>query len=188
MSELDRIIISPTDEDVDVAKAALLEPRYRDDGTQICAKEGCDKLFHSRKLCQTHYRTALRLTRNGGRKVPGPAPDPTKVRSRHNATNPQRLRDSEMYRKMNLKQNYNMTVEDYEAMLAAQSSLCLICSMDFTKDIKTPHIDHDHVTGQIRGILCHYCNLGLGQFKDNTETLKNAVTYLEKFNNTTQTK
>jgi hypothetical protein len=184
MSELDRIITGPTDEDVNVAQAALLPARFNDSGVRICGKESCNKLSHSRGLCQAHYRTALRLTRNGGRKVPGPAPDPTKVRSRHNPNNPNRLRDSAMLRKHNLKSTYGLTIETYEQMLASQKHQCAICGFDFTTQDKNPHVDHDHVTGQVRGILCHPCNLMLGQAKDNITTLKNAISYLEKFSNT----
>ena len=42
-------------------------------------------------------------------------------------------------------------------------------------------VDHNHVTGQIRGLLCTNCNLGIGNFKDKTELLKNAIKYLEKY-------
>ena len=185
MSELDRIITAPTDDDVNVAQAALLPARYDQNEKQICSKEGCPKLLHSRGLCQSHYRTALRLTRNGGRKVPGPAPDPAKVRSRHNPNNPNRLRDTEMLRKHNLKTAYGLSLEDYEDMLKSQGHKCLICGFDFTTQEKNPHVDHDHVTGQVRGILCHYCNLMLGHAKDNVSTLQNAITYLQKFTQTT---
>ena len=42
-----------------------------------------------------------------------------------------------------------------------------------------PHIDHNHKTNKIRGILCGNCNMGLGHFKDNLDVLKNAIKYLE---------
>ena len=184
MSELDRIITPPIDADVNVAQASLLPARFNSLGARICGKEDCDKLTHSRGLCQSHYRTALRLTRNGGRKVPGPAPDPSKTRSRHNSNNPNRLRDYDMNRKKNLLQNYGLTVEQYAEMVSTQSYLCGICGVDFRVESRMPHVDHDHVTGKVRGILCHNCNLMLGQAKDNVETLKNAIAYLESFSNT----
>jgi hypothetical protein len=41
-------------------------------------------------------------------------------------------------------------------------------------------VDHDHITGKVRGLLCNDCNLGIGHFKDNIEKLKLAIKYLEE--------
>ena len=46
--------------------------------------------------------------------------------------------------------------------------------------VRKPAIDHDHRTGKIRQLLCHYCNCGLGSFEDNVERLNKAVEYLKK--------
>lgn len=54
-----------------------------------------------------------------------------------------------------------------------KGKLCGICGNRGT------HIDHDHVTGKFRDVLCNTCNAGLGMFHDNLELLKKAVTYLE---------
>jgi hypothetical protein len=56
-----------------------------------------------------------------------------------------------------------------------EGSICEICERP-ARDI-----DHDHQTNQTRGFLCMNCNRGLGQFKDNTENLKLAIEYLEKY-------
>lgn len=60
---------------------------------------------------------------------------------------------------------------------------CMICSKAFD-GTKHKHIDHCHVTGVVRGVLCVNCNVGLGNFKDNIPVLENAIRYLEahKFN------
>ena len=60
---------------------------------------------------------------------------------------------------------------------------CEICSVDLVagnKGSNTQHIDHDHKTGIIRGVLCKSCNTGLGLFKDNPEILREAARYLEE--------
>jgi len=71
---------------------------------------------------------------------------------------------------------YGITSADYERMLAEQSGLCKIC-----EDVMSPlpHIDHDHTTGKVRGLLCARCNRGIGQFRDAPKLLLAAVAYLE---------
>jgi hypothetical protein len=135
-------------------------------------------------MCQTHYRTALRLDRNGGvRKLPGPKPDPTKWRSRHNPDNPSRNPNSDQYRERNIR-TYGITPDDYDRMLADQGGRCPICKGDFSAQQRAPHIDHDHYTGQVRAILCHHCNLMLGQAKDDIVVLQSAIDYLRSFSET----
>jgi len=77
------------------------------------------------------------------------------------------------------KSKYGITRIDYYTLLDSQDNACAICkTKEFGKH--GPHIDHNHITKKVRGILCHQCNLGLGQFKDNIEKLKLAIEYLEK--------
>lgn len=54
---------------------------------------------------------------------------------------------------------------------------CTICG-DLSTNGKCHSIDHDHKTGQIRGVLCSSCNLGLGKFKDDPQLLEFARIYL----------
>jgi hypothetical protein len=69
---------------------------------------------------------------------------------------------------------FGLTQSEYEAMMQGQQGLCAICHMN-----QATAIDHDHRTGEVRGILCHHCNLLLGHAKDSTLVLENAVRYLE---------
>lgn len=89
--------------------------------------------------------------------------------------------DPEYYRALgfaqNLKQNYGLTVDRYNEIMTAQDGRCGICREEFTG---RPHVDHDHATGQVRGILCFTCNTALGKFKDSVELLRSAISYLEK--------
>lgn len=68
-----------------------------------------------------------------------------------------------------------------KSALIARTKNCPICNVDFSNiDIKSIHLDHNHSTGKVRGVLCFKCNAGLGQFNDSIKNLKAAVKYLEK--------
>jgi hypothetical protein len=72
-----------------------------------------------------------------------------------------------------LRRRYGITALEADAMLAKQGGLCAIC-----KSAPAAHVDHDHATGAVRALLCFNCNGGLGQFKDNPETLHAAAYYV----------
>lgn len=77
-----------------------------------------------------------------------------------------------------------LTDGQYEAMLRAQGGACAICKQppSDSRVIEDPvlPIDHDHETGEVRGLLCGPCNRGLGLFRDDPERLRNAARYLER--------
>lgn len=70
---------------------------------------------------------------------------------------------------------YGISEKDYESMLLYQNNVCAIC---YKADIKSLSVDHCHITGKIRGLLCSSCNMGIGMFKDNPSLLNNAIGYL----------
>jgi len=71
------------------------------------------------------------------------------------------------------------TQEQYEAARTEQDGKCAICgAKPLNKQLGG---DHDHITGARRGLLCDRCNVGLGHFDDNTNLLKAAASYLERF-------
>ena len=77
---------------------------------------------------------------------------------------------------------YGITLEDYAEMLSKQGNKCGICEREF---IRPAHIDHNHSTGKVRGLLCYSCNVSIGHFQEDLSTLKKAVAYLEQFSETT---
>ncbi len=74
-----------------------------------------------------------------------------------------------------LKLRYGLTEEDVAEVINRQARRCLICL--HTAPL---HVDHDHSTGEIRGLICFRCNGGLGQFKDDAAVIRRAVDYLER--------
>lgn len=73
---------------------------------------------------------------------------------------------------------YVMTRKQKAATIRKQI-YCPICKIKLTPKVR-PVVDHCHATDNVRGILCNCCNLGLGQFKDSTKALKQAIKYLER--------
>lgn len=80
-------------------------------------------------------------------------------------------------RDRNLKSNYGISSEDYEQMVVKQNGICAICGQ---LPIARLHVDHNHRTKQIRGLLCNNCNRGLGLYGDSIEILTKAIQYLSK--------
>ena len=78
------------------------------------------------------------------------------------------------------RRKYGIGIEDYNEAFAEQEGRCAICGIHQSEIVKRLCVDHDHDTGEVRGLLCRGCNTGLGQFKDNTEFLANAIAYLEE--------
>jgi hypothetical protein len=73
---------------------------------------------------------------------------------------------------------YGLTPEQFEAMRVAQGGRCAVCA-EVPKG--SFHVDHDHVTGVARGLLCGTCNRGLGMFHDSPTLLTKAAWYLERY-------
>lgn len=83
-----------------------------------------------------------------------------------------------------LRVRYGISIDEYEAMWTAQDGMCAICKKPETTVTKNGHkwrlnVDHDHKTGEIRGLLCTPCNRGLGFLGDSAETMRQAISYLE---------
>jgi len=85
----------------------------------------------------------------------------------------------------NLKQRFNLTIEEYNVIFLKQKGRCAICTKAETmKDTKGStkwlSVDHHHGTGSIRGLLCSNCNTGIGLLGDSIKNMKSAIKYLNK--------
>jgi len=87
-------------------------------------------------------------------------------------------KNKESVRNSNLIKAYGITLEGYNSLFNKQSGCCAICNKHQAELSQTLAVDHNHETGEIRGLLCHSCNLALGLFQDNTEYLTKAKAYL----------
>jgi hypothetical protein len=79
-----------------------------------------------------------------------------------------------------LQQRYGITAATYAALYAAQKGCCAICGSVAANNGKHAHlhVDHDHTTNKVRGLLCGRCNKGIGLFLDRRDLLEAAVAYL----------
>lgn len=73
---------------------------------------------------------------------------------------------------------YGLTPQMVLDMRTAQKDCCACCGDKFTKE---PHVDHNHTTGKVRGLLCPGCNHALGFLKDSSFRCFLAASYLQKF-------
>lgn len=72
---------------------------------------------------------------------------------------------------------YSLSPEEYEDMLERQDGKCAVCK-EVMGGSRNEHVDHDHVTGKVRGLLCAHCNTAIGKFRDEPERLIAAAQYL----------
>jgi hypothetical protein len=70
---------------------------------------------------------------------------------------------------------YGISNSQYLGLLNSNNGMCIICQNE-----KATDIDHCHISGMVRGMICHNCNMMLGHSKDNPETLLNAIEYLKQ--------
>jgi DNA-directed RNA polymerase subunit RPC12/RpoP len=89
------------------------------------------------------------------------------------------LRASGKAKKARLKNRYKISLEDLGVILERQGNKCLICGIELKSGIYS-HIDHDHKTGKVRGVLCKRCNNGIGYLMDDPVLLRVAAEYIER--------
>lgn len=86
--------------------------------------------------------------------------------------------DKKYLREYVLKTKYGITLEEYNRMFNEQQGCCAICNTHQSDLTKALSVDHNHDTGEVRGLLCNRCNVALGYMNDDAKLLLNASQYL----------
>jgi len=89
-------------------------------------------------------------------------------------------RNKERFRDYDMRIRYGITLEQYNELAVIQNNKCAICGIHQKELSKALHIDHNHNSGKIRGLLCDKCNRLLGYAIENIDTLNAAIEYLIK--------
>jgi hypothetical protein len=81
-----------------------------------------------------------------------------------------------------LRREYNITLEHYNKVLKLQGGVCAICKRKYNKkgELMRLNVDHDHTSGQVRGIICYLCNKAIAIFQNNSASMANAALYITK--------
>lgn len=82
-----------------------------------------------------------------------------------------------------LKRKYNLTRDEYNNLFLLQNYNCGNLKCDSNLKIKISHVDHNHETGKVRGLLCNNCNMSLGLLKEDCNKLQGLIDYIEKHKN-----
>lgn len=132
------------------------------------------------KSCQKAYREANKEQRRDTIRA-WRERNPQKMadyRKNHAEQNTERMR--KWREKNRIRKLYGITNEQVSAMRKSQNGKCKICGIHGSKISRGLHVDHCHITGNVRGLLCINCNQALGHFKDNPALLREAAKYLEE--------
>ena len=76
--------------------------------------------------------------------------------------------------------SYGLTSQEYIELHNSQDGKCAICKQEPSTK-RGLHIDHDHKTGVVRGLLCHNCNIGIGNFLEDESIMLEAIKYLKSY-------
>jgi hypothetical protein len=110
--------------------------------------------------------------------------------ARWQAANPERKKQNERdhyhrnrdhFLDRDLRTKYRMTLDEFHSRLKSQGGGCALCGTKDPRGNGKFHVDHNHTTGDVRALLCHSCNTGLGLLGDTVAALEKAVAYLKRF-------
>lgn len=149
-----------------------------DEFTQSKLCYGCDT---RKPLSEFHLRASKSVVTDRHQNKCKPCS--AKYNQAYNARNRERRRE------LRRLKEYGLSQEGYLTLLTAQEYKCASCGDEFeganndreslqTALLKHIHVDHCHVTNEVRGILCHHCNIALGHLKDDAQRIQNLLDYL----------
>jgi len=92
-----------------------------------------------------------------------------------------RKADYNRYMNKFYQEKYGITIEEYNSLFEQQNGCCAICEIHQTQLRRKLCVDHNHINGKIRGLLCDTCNRVLGYLDDNKDILYKAFKYLDNF-------
>lgn len=146
---------------------------YRPPRPTGCKVDGCDKDHYARDYCRRHYGQYKRGLTPTLYKTCLHCGDPVRDRvanaELHEGCVEPRERD------LYYRREYGLTFDEYEALRTYQMDRCAICFQQYGNEL---HVDHNHLNGSVRGLLCGDCNRALGCLQDNPTSLRAAIQYL----------
>lgn len=179
------------------------ESKRPPDGTKICGVDGCGRKHAAKGLCSSHYSRFRRqgdpqYANHQARLIKGPLPALVRIcaqcnvrpadknSSRYSKYCPEcrRDRNHDKARAHSIKSRYGVDAALYDQKLAEQSGVCALCltasTGAITKQgrIRRLAFDHNHITGQVRGLLCPRCNPALERIENDREWARRALEYL----------
>ena len=105
-----------------------------------------------------------------------------KNKDKVSAYNKKRPKNAEARRRHHLKKTYGLSLEEYNQKLVTQNGVCAICKQPELSirrgSYKSLDVDHNHETGEIRGLLCSACNAALGLLKEDAQRIESLLAYL----------
>jgi len=137
-------------------------PIYKKDYMRKCIEEGCDREHQAKGYCQKHYQYNKAHGVFGGDECP--------IENCSNVI----IKTGYCKPHYDILVKYKLSKEEYYSLIEKANGSCQICGL-IPKQL---HVDHDHETGRVRGLLCRKCNTGLGKFGDSETLLYKAIEYL----------
>lgn len=149
----------------------------RETYSETCEFDGCGRKTLAHGLCRGHY---AQKKRGHGMRPLGPVFNRGEKTFTHCTVagcGKEHKAKGFCERHWRVLKNYGLNPEEYDSLLASQAGVCAICRnhCELNENLS---VDHDHVTGVVRGLLCDRCNRGIALFREDNETLVRAIRYL----------